>query len=450
MTVETIAAIATAPGRAAVGILRISGPAAGAIGCRIAGKLPPPGQMGLRSFRDATGEAIDRGLLVFFKAPRSFTGEDVVELQTHGSGVVLDMLLQSACASGARIARPGEFSERAFLNGRLDLAQAEAIADLIDAGSQAAARAAARSMEGLFSARTNAIIEQLIGIRSELEAALDFSDEELPGVSSSATGERLAALNAGLARLLKEAGQGRRLREGLRIAIVGQPNVGKSTLLNRLAGSDVAIVSPVAGTTRDAVRESIVLDGLPLTIIDTAGLRDTLDPVEREGVLRARTALRGADIALFVVDDRSGIDTVNADLMATLPAELPRIVVRNKCDLSGRDPAELQPTTSNDDIRICAASGAGVELLGRALRRLSGINADSTSLFSARARHVEALGRAATHLARARAISALGDASAELVAEDLRLAQQALEEITGRFTPDQLLDRIFSSFCLGK
>jgi tRNA modification GTPase len=445
---DTIAAVATASGRGAIGILRLSGPRAASIATAIAGTLPKPRVATLRAFHDISRAVIDHGLVLYFQAPHSFTGEDVVELQGHGGAIVLDLLLQAACTHGARVARPGEFSERAFLNGRLDLAQAEAIADLIDAGSEAAARAATRSLEGEFSRRVNDIVETLVGLRADLEATLDFADEDLPWLSPQTLGERIDALTAKLVTLLHEAGQGRRLREGMTVAIAGRPNVGKSTLLNRLAGADIAIVSPIAGTTRDVLREHIVVDGLPLTIVDTAGLRDTDDPVEREGVVRARAALAKAELALFVVDDRNGIEPADAALLAQLPLTARLLVIHNKCDLSGRSPQRAM-SDGRSELRLSAATGAGLELLREALKEAAGLTVDVGSVFSARTRHVDALRRAAAHVVDARRGAERGS-SAELVAEELREAQLALEAITGRFTPDDLLARIFATFCLGK
>jgi tRNA modification GTPase len=447
---DTIAAVATAPGRGAIGVVRVSGPRAVDIARRIAGKVPSARTASLRALREAGGAVIDRGLVFYFPAPHSFTGEDVVELQAHGGPVVLDLLLQAACAAGARPARAGEFSERAFLNGRLDLAQAEAIADLIDAGSAAAARAAVRSLDGEFSRRATALIEALIALRADLEAALDFADEDdVPWLSPQKLIERIAQLGTQTSQLLQEAGRGRRLREGMVVAIAGRPNVGKSTLLNRLAGADVAIVSPIAGTTRDALRENIIIDGMPLTVIDTAGLRETDDPIEREGVARARRVLETAEVALFVIDDSRGIEPADSELLAVLPAAAQRILVRNKCDVSGNSPGRFNDQ-SVSAVRLSAATGAGVDLLCRALLEIAGFAAGAeSSTFSARTRHLEALRHAQTHITDAAAL-AVQNAAAEVIAEELRLAQNALEEIGGRFTPDDLLGRIFSTFCIGK
>jgi tRNA modification GTPase len=448
--VDTIAAIATPPGRGAIGMVRISGPLVWAVCEHVAGKLPPPRQAVLRSFRDAGGERIDQGLVLYFPAPHSYTGEDVLELQGHGGPLLLGLLLQSACAAGARPARPGEFSERAFLNGRLDLAQAEAVADLIDASSRAAARAALHSLQGEFSRRVEGLLDELIAVRADLEAALDFADEDVPWITPQTLHDRTDGLIEICGDLIKEAAQGRRLREGLTVAIAGQPNVGKSTLLNRLAGAEAAIVSPHAGTTRDLLREHLVVDGLPLTVIDTAGLRDSADPVEQEGVRRAWAALEKAELILFLVDDREGLIEADLKLLARLPQDVETLLLLNKCDLSGRAPRREKGADGRVCLRLSAAAGLGLDLLAAEIKRAAGLSvAPAEGLFSARARHLDALHRAQAALRLARAHGAK-NTSPELIAEELRMAQQALDEITGRFSSEDLLGRIFSSFCIGK
>ena len=449
---DTIVAIATAAGRGGVGIIRVSGSAATSTVASLAGAMPPARQASLRSFRRADGTVLDEGLLLYFPAPHSFTGEDVVELQAHGSPVALGEILEALCEAGARIARPGEFSERAFLNGRMDLAQAEAVADLIEASSRAGARAASRSVQGEFSRKIDTAVEALISLRVLLEAALDFSDEEVPAAAPAVLLTKLQALADDIAAVLHASQQGRRLREGMRVAIAGQPNVGKSTLLNRLAGVDAAIVSPHAGTTRDVLRESVLVDGLPLIIIDTAGLRETADPIEREGIRRARSEIAQAELVLLLVDDR---DTDLAAQLRLVQAELsdrettlPILIVRNKCDLSGGEPGTTNTYREHTSIRVSATSGDGLDTLKTAIRTRAGLDDSSTQMFSARARHVEALQEAALHIGLARNHAATQDAV--LVAEELRLAQRALETITGRFGSEELLGRIFSSFCLGK
>lgn len=445
---ETIAAIATPPGRGAVGVLRLSGPAARAIAEEICGGLPAPRTAAVRAFRDAGGAILDRGLALVFVAPHSYTGEDVVELQGHGGPVIMDLLLRAACALGARSARPGEFSERAFLNGRLDLAQAEAVADLIDASSAQAARAAQRSLEGELSRRVAALVEELTQLRMFVEGALDFSDEDVNWLADDGLRQRLAALLEHLRALLRDCAQGRRLREGMVVALSGQPNVGKSTLLNRLAGSEAAIVTDIAGTTRDVLRENIVLDGMPLTVVDTAGLRDSDDPVEREGIRRAWKALVQAELALFLVDDRAGVTAQDRALLEKFPANTRRLVVRNKCDLSGAAPGAFAQD-GEDHLRLSASTGIGIEELVAKIREAAGLASGSEGLFSARTRHVDALRRSLGYVQDAQQRLTEG-ATPELAAEELRLAQDALSEITGAFSSDDLLGRIFGAFCIGK
>ncbi|HWU69059.1 MAG TPA: tRNA uridine-5-carboxymethylaminomethyl(34) synthesis GTPase MnmE [Stenotrophobium sp.] len=446
---DTIAAIATPAGRGALGVIRISGPLTRQIVQGLAGPLPSPRAASLRNFRTAAdGGVLDQGLLLWFPGPHSFTGEDVAELQGHGGPVVLDLLLRAVCAQGARIARPGEFSERAFLNGRMDLAQAEAIADLIDAASAEAATAALRSLEGEFSRRVTAIVEALTQLRIHVEGALDFSDEDIPWLAHEALRLQLTAVIERLQELLGQAAQGRRLREGITLTLTGQPNVGKSTLLNRLAGTDAAIVTEIAGTTRDTLRENIVLSGIPLTIVDTAGLRESEDAIEREGIRRAWQALEKAEIALFLVDDRVGLTETDRALLKKLPDSVQPLVVGNKCDLSLRA-AGHATEAGYSIIRLSAARGDGVQALIEEILRRTGALTRMEGVFSARTRHVEALQHALSSAAAARQHLEQG-ASAELAAEELRLAQQALGEITGEFTSDDLLGRVFSQFCIGK
>lgn len=452
LTTDTIAAVATAPGRGAVGIVRLSGPRAFAITDQLAGPLPAPRHAALRTFHDAARTPLDQGLVLLFPGPESYTGEDVAELQGHGSPVVLEALVRAACALGARPARPGEFSERAFLNDRLDLAQAEAVADLIGAATEQAARAAQRSLQGEFSRRIEALLETLTQLRMHVEGALDFSDEDVDWLADAALHERLAALLAQLHELLQAASQGRRLREGMVVALAGAPNVGKSTLMNRLAGTETAIVTEIAGTTRDVLRENISLDGLPLTLVDTAGLRESEDPVEKEGIRRAWQALAQAELVLFLVDDRTGVTDADRALLARLPENAETLIVRNKCDLSARKPAVVGAAHGRDrnvELRLSAQTGTGLDTLKTEIRRVAGLTGTGESLFSARTRHVDALRRALACTQDAEPRLREG-ANAELAAEELRLAQQALSEITGVFTPDDLLGRIFGEFCIGK
>jgi tRNA modification GTPase len=444
-TTDTIVAIASAPGRGGVGIVRMSGADAAAIATRIVGALPNARHAALREFRDAAGATIDSGLVLHFPAPHSFTGEHVVELQGHGSPVALDLLVRAACALGARPARAGEFSERAFLNGRLDLTQAEAIADLIGASTAEAARAAQRSLEGELSKRVHALAEQLIELRMYVEGALDFSDEDVDWLADPALTARLQRAQHDLAQLLRDAEQGRRLRDGFVVALTGRPNVGKSTLLNRLAGADVAIVTDIAGTTRDVLRENLNLRGLPVTVVDTAGLRDGGDAIEREGMRRARHALEHAELAIFIVDARTGISDDDRRLLAELPHELPRLIVHNKTDLLAVPPV----AAAVDELHLSASTGAGVDALIDELHHRAGLRSGEAHPFSARTRHVDALQRAATRLtAAAERLHAAG--LPELAAEEFKAALAALGEITGEFSSEDLLGRIFASFCIGK
>ena len=443
----TIAAIATPPGAGGIGALRVSGPAAATLARAFLGRAPRPRHAHYAAFRDAAGELLDRGILLWFPAPHSFTGEDVLELQAHGSPVVLRLLLARAIELGARHARPGEFSERAFLNGKLDLAQAEAVADLIASGSEAAARAAQRSLEGAFSRRVAAQAHQLVALRSYVEAALDFPDEEIDFLAAPELLGRLADARRGLDELLAASRRGVRLADGLHVVIVGRPNVGKSSLLNALAASERAIVTDIAGTTRDVLRETIDLDGIALTLADTAGLREAGDPVEAEGMRRARAELARADLALLVTDDAPSAGADQA-LLDELPAGVPHLVIHNKIDRDGRTPA-LDKRDSVVHVLLSARSGAGLDLLVGELKRRAGQGEAGEDAFTARARHVAALERARDHLEVA-AHLLQAHAGAELAAEELRQAHQALGEITGTFTPDDLLGAIFSTFCIGK
>lgn len=443
-TTDTIAAVATAPGAGGVGIVRLSGPQALAIAAAMgAGQLRPRRARYAR-FVDADGEVIDDGIALAFLAPASFTGEDVVELQAHGSPVVLRALVARACALGARPARPGEFSERAFLNGKLDLAQAEAIADLIAAGDARAARAARRSLEGVFSRRIQALSEQLLRLRVHVEAALDFADEPLDTLGGTALRSGLAEVGDALAGLLAEAERGRRLRDGLHVVIVGPPNAGKSSLLNVLAGRERAIVSELAGTTRDTLHEVIRVDGLELTLVDTAGLRAGGDAIEREGMRRAGVELQRADVALVVVDARDP-QAGHAALADLLDPQLRQLWLHNKTDL-----LPAAPALPDQALGISTRTGAGIQaLLARLQALVSGpALASAEGEFSARARHVLALQQALAHLDLAR--GELDRQALELAAEHLRLAHDALGEITGKTSPDALLGRIFSTFCIGK
>jgi len=446
---DTIVAIATPPGRGGVGIIRISGPATASIAAGLlGGALPAPRLAELHRFRDGSGEAIDVGIVLHFPGPASFTGEDVLELHGHGGPVVLDRLLERIVVLGARLARPGEFSERAFINGKLDLAQAEAIADLIDSGSAQAARSAVRSLQGAFSAHVDALVEQLVALRTYIEAAIDFSDEEIDFLAQGDVTARLAGIDEALAAVLETARQGRLLRDGMTVVIAGPPNAGKSSLLNHFAGRESAIVTEIPGTTRDVLREYVQLDGLPLHLIDTAGLRESGDLVEREGIRRALDEIRRADRVLLVVDDSARDADREALLRAELPEGMPVTLVCNKIDRSGRD-AGLLEDTGGVEIAISATTGAGLGALREHLKSVSGYSGGEASEFSARRRHVDALTRAGTALGQARTCLADGT-GAELVAEELRQAQNALGEITGAYSSEDLLGEIFGSFCIGK
>jgi tRNA modification GTPase len=444
---DTIAAIATPPGRGGIGVIRISGVAVRDIAKQIVGKLPLPRRVYFSAFLDADESVIDAGIALYFPAPGSFTGEDVLELQGHGGPVVMDMLLARVLSLGARLARPGEFSERAFLNDKLDLAQAEAIADLIDSGSTQAARAAMRSLRGEFSVRITELVEALIALRMYVEAAIDFPDEELDFLSDGKVASKLATIEAKFTALAARATQGSLLREGMSVVIAGQPNAGKSSLLNRLAGHDAAIVTEIPGTTRDVLREHISLDGLPLHIIDTAGLRDSADRVEQEGVRRAWDAIRSADHVLLVVDDAMGLSAEDIQLQQQFPAEIPVTSLYNKIDLTGRQP-ELVMNGTSSQIALSAKTGQGIDLLRTHLKTVAGFEAGSDDNFIARRRHLDALTRAGAHLEQAQ--RRLQEQAGELLAEELRLAQICLSEITGEFSNEDLLGRIFASFCIGK
>lgn len=442
VTGEPIAAIATAPGRGGIGVIRVSGPALAGFAIALCGTVPVPRQARFTRFRAADASVIDEGLLLYFPAPNSFTGEDVLELQGHGGPVVLRMLLARCVELGARLAQPGEFSQRAFLNGRMDLAQAEAVADLIEASTEQAARSAVRSLGGEFSARIDALRNELIDLRMLVEATLDFPEEEIDFLERARAFERLEAIESHLAGVLRTARQGALLRDGLRVVLTGRPNVGKSSLLNALAGDDRAIVTEVAGTTRDVLRETVQIEGVPLHIIDTAGLRETDDPVERIGVERSWREIGNADVVVVLTE--AGSDTAG-EAVHGVPDSVPRIHVLNKIDLVGQSPrrGELQGQVA---VWLCARSGEGVDLLRTALLEVAGWQASGEDVFIARERHLTALRAAASHLESAHRVAV----SLDLFAEELRLAHDALGEITGAFTPDDLLGVIFSRFCIGK
>jgi tRNA modification GTPase len=448
-SIDTIAAVATPAGRGSVGIIRVSGPNAKAIAEALLGSVPAARQARFRRFRDAAGDPIDEGVALWFPAPASFTGEDVLELQGHGGPLVLDMLLERVTQLGARRAEPGEFSRRAFLNDKLDLAQAEAIADLIDSHSRAAARAAMRSLSGVFSDRVHALVDAITRLRMYVEAAIDFPEEEIDFLADDRVTDDLAAIVADLADLQARAHGGRALRDGLTLVIAGLPNAGKSSLLNALTGEDSAIVTAVPGTTRDLLRERIEIDGLPVLLIDTAGLRAGSDVVEQEGIRRARAQIAKADHALWVYDP---LADPRAEGMgaADLPPDLPITRVRNKIDLTG-EPAGLdeQAPADRPEIRLSSLTGEGIDVLRTYLKERIAGRVGGEGEFSARRRHLDALTRAAGSLAAGQQALQQGRAG-ELLAEDLRQVQLALSTITGEFSADDLLGEIFSSFCIGK
>ncbi|KAB7894717.1 tRNA uridine-5-carboxymethylaminomethyl(34) synthesis GTPase MnmE [Rouxiella sp. S1S-2] len=452
-TSDTIVAQATPPGRGGVGIVRISGRAASLIAQEILGKLPKPRYADYLPFRDADGSTLDQGIALWFPGPHSFTGEDVLELQGHGGPVILDLLIKRIIAlPDVRIARPGEFSERAFLNDKLDLAQAEAIADLIDASSEQAARSAVNSLQGAFSSRIHHLVEALTNLRIYVEAAIDFPDEEIDFLSDGKIEAQLNAVIGDLNAVRTEARQGSLLREGMKVVIAGRPNAGKSSLLNALAGREAAIVTDIAGTTRDVLREHIHIDGMPLHIIDTAGLRDASDEVERIGIERAWNEIEQADTVLFMVDGTTTNATEPAEIwpefMARLPESLPIVVVRNKADVTGEAMGKTE-VNGHSLIRLSARTGEGIDLLRDHLKESMGFNQNMEGGFLARRRHLQALEQAAQHLLQGKD-QLLGAWAGELLAEELRLSQQSLSEITGEFSSDDLLGRIFSSFCIGK
>ena len=442
---DTIAAIATAAGRSGVGIVRVSGPRVGSVIKSIVGRELSPRQAVLAEFRDARGAVIDQGLALYFPAPHSYTGEDVLELQGHGGPVVLRMLLGRCLELGARAARPGEFTERAFLNDKLDLAQAESVADLIDAATAEAARGAVRSLQGEFSRKVEALAAAVVELRALVEATLDFPDEEIDFLKQSDAASRLAAVRARLNEVLAASRQGNLLREGIHVVLAGQPNVGKSSLLNRLAGEELAIVTEIPGTTRDVIRQSISLEGVPAHVIDTAGLRQSTDPVEKLGIERTWAAIAKADLVVLLLDAGQGETAADRAILAQLPAELPRIRVMNKIDLQGREPAS-ERSQGITTVWLSAKTGAGVDALRQALLEVGGWQTGGEGLFMARERHVQALKQADTHLEQAHGL----EGRLELFAEELRLAQKALGAITGEYTSDELLGEIFGRFCIGK
>ena len=450
---DTIVAQATPIGRGGVGILRVSGPLASKVAEAVLGKTLTPRMANYLPFKDSNGETLDQGIALFFKAPNSFTGEDVLELQGHGGQVILDILLKRILeVEGVRIARAGEFSEQAFLNDKLDLAQAEAIADLIDATSEQAARSALKSLQGEFSNKINQLVDSVIYLRTYVEAAIDFPDEEIDFLADGKIEGHLNDIIQQLNGVRQEAKQGAILREGMKVVIAGRPNAGKSSLLNALAGREAAIVTDIAGTTRDVLREHIHIDGMPLHIIDTAGLREASDEVERIGIARAWEEIAQADQVLLMIDStEQKVDEFKAEwaeFLAKLPPNMPVTVIRNKVDLSG-EAEGLEQLENFTLIRLSAQTKVGVDLLREHLKKSIGYQSSTEGGFLARRRHLQALKEAAEHLARGH-VQLTQFFAGELLAEELRMVQNALSEITGQFTSDDLLGNIFSSFCIGK
>ncbi len=446
---DTIVACATPPGRGGLAVVRVSGPKTPEIAATLLGDLPAPRRAELKTFLDAHGEPLDVGIALFFPGPHSYTGEHVLELQGHGGPVLVDSIIARVLALGARPAQPGEFTQRAYLNDKIDLTQAEAVADLIDAGSREAARAAMRSLQGEFSSMIEGLTEAVIDLRTYVEAAIDFPEEEIDFLADQELAERLVQVRSHFDAITESARQGRLLREGMTVVLAGRPNAGKSSLLNRLAGYDAAIVTPIPGTTRDVVRERIAIDGMPLHVLDTAGLREAGDVVEQEGVRRALAEIARADRVLFVIDAAADPDgeAFRAE-QAQLPTDVPVTLVFNKIDLAGAMP--LGNTVSGPPrIGVSALTGRGLDELRGHLKRSMNFQAAESSSISARRRHLDALARAREHVEQGAKLLAERRAG-ELMAEELRAAQRALDEITGEFTSEDLLGRIFGAFCVGK
>lgn len=441
---DNIAAIATAQGRGGVGVIRISGANIGSLVHGFVGKIPVPRTATLCNFKDSEGVPIDQGIALYFPAPHSYTGEDVLELQGHGGPAVLQLLLTRAIELGARLAQPGEFTQRAFLNDKLDLAQAESVADLIDANTAEAAKSAMRSLQGEFSAEVTAMVQELIQLRMLVESMLDFP-EEVDALDIQTRDSQLSSLKMRLAATLGKAKQGCLLRDGAHVVIAGQPNVGKSSLLNRLSGEEVALVSDIPGTTRDVIRQAIQIRGVPLHIIDTAGLRESSDAVEVMGMARTHQTLHRADLVLLVLDAQQGLTHADRTILGGLPPDIPRLLVLNKVDLlTEADRARLQ--VDDHQVAVSANTGEGIDALRDKILIAAGWRDQESGTFMARERHIVALEIASGHLERAGAVIA----QAEFFAEELRLAQRSLNQITGEFTPDDLLGEIFSRFCIGK
>lgn len=442
---DTIAAIATASGAGGIGVVRVSGALSQSIAIQILGACPAPRHAAYLPFYDANQQLIDRGIAIFYQNPHSYTGEDVLELQAHGGTALMQLLLARCIELGARQAEPGEFTKRAYLNDKIDLAQAEAVADVINATTIEAAKSAVRSLSGEFSNSINQVLAKLINLRMYVEACLDFPEEEIDFITQGKVAEKLGAIASELKLVFAKAKQGSLLREGMHIVLVGQPNVGKSSLMNQLSGEEVAIVTPIAGTTRDSIKSFIQINGLPLHIIDTAGLRDTEDEVEKIGIARTYQALQNAQVALLLVDAAHGIGETEKIVLNRLPQGTSKIWVHNKIDAT-KEAAKITQIGGETHIYLSAKTGEGIDLLKQHLLNIAGYQQNAEGVFMARARHLSALSQVELHLTNA----TLQMNAAELVAEELKLAQEALSSITGEFTPDDLLGEIFSKFCIGK
>ena len=445
LLIDTIAAIATASGAGGIGVVRISGPLASTIAIQILGHCPAPRYAAYLDFKSDTNQLIDRGIAIFYPNPHSYTGEDVLELQAHGGTALMQLLLARCIALGARQAEPGEFTRRAYLNNKMDLAQAEAVADVINASTVEAARSAMRSLSGEFSNSINVVLARLVDLRMYVEACLDFPEEEIDFITQGKVALKLANISDELNSVFEKAKQGSLLREGVKVVLIGQPNVGKSSLMNALAGEDIAIVTAIAGTTRDTIKNEIQIKGVPLHIIDTAGLRETEDEVEKFGIARTFLALETAHIALILLDVTKGITDKEKSILGRLPQQITKLWVHNKIDVS-HNLASIQEIDSQTHIYLSAKTGVGLDLLKMQLLKLVGYQALGEGVFMARARHINALNQVSNCLKNA----TFQINKAELVAEELRLAQLSLSSITGDFTPDDLLGEIFSKFCIGK
>lgn len=442
---DTIAAIATASGAGGIGVVRVSGPLCQTIAKAVLSQCPAPRHAAYLGFKQADGSLIDQGIAIYYEAPHSYTGEDVLELQGHGGTALMQILLSRCVALGARQAKPGEFTERAYLNDKLDLAQAEAVADVINASTIEAAKSAVRSLSGEFSQTIQQLLSRLVELRMYVEACLDFPEEEIDFITQGRVAEKIADNQASLQQVFNTAKQGALLRDGINVVLIGQPNVGKSSLLNALSGEEVAIVTPVAGTTRDTIKTAIQIDGVPLHVVDTAGLRETDDEVEKIGIERTYRASESAHIALLLVDATHGIGSEEKLILDRLPVEIAKIWVHNKIDVSS-ETAQVAQESGETHIYLSAKTGEGLDGLKSELLRLVGYQQNVEGVFMARARHLDALQEVDSHLSES--LAKISDA--ELVAEELRLAQEALSKITGEFTPDDLLGEIFSKFCIGK